>query len=614
MKNFKLLLAAIMAFTPMTGFSGTDAKFNSVTGAEYNTNLIKNPSARDNALGITTSNATATRGTTNKINGVASWLITTTALNGYVEFALDAASQEQESGLCVFKGKVKGNSSLHRARVLDSGAVVLSETGVLGNNTDWNNYKIVYPCGVGRKVRITQTEAGSAVAFSAGKLIYGSADGEIGSLSKDTFSAKVSSAGVVSDEAPFGSDWINGNCAVSDTSLFTCTFTSSFFNIIPNCDVSASLDNSGASQGAVTDSTSTSLVKIRTLSGGGKSALPTVLTCTKTGADSSSFPITSVSSPSAPKYVEFLSSGTYTPTPGTKEVVFEVIGGGGGGAGNGTSGGSGGDTLFGSVVTATGGTGGAGSGGAGGTGGTVTVSPTATSKIPGSNGSASSNPINAAGGNGGASCLGGAGGGGQSGANGTAGKANTGGGGGGGGANGAGGATAGSGGGAGGCARGSILSPASSYTITIGAAGSAGGGTPAGSLGGSGAVRIWEKFSTSDVISFQGMVTSDDSTKSYKEFSAYSSSCSGSSCTIASQEGTTISAIPRVGAGLYSVSFSGLSVAPLWCDCQSVGATEQSCHVYNITNTGAAQLRTVQVGTSSYTESLQLRVWCKVAK
>lgn len=56
----------------------------------------------------------------------------------------------------------------------------------------------------------------------------------------DTFSAAVSSAGVVSKE---NVDWLNGNCSVSGTSTYTCNFNSSIFAVAPNC---VFISNSGA--------------------------------------------------------------------------------------------------------------------------------------------------------------------------------------------------------------------------------------------------------------------------------------------------------------------------------------------------------------------------------
>jgi len=49
----------------------------------------------------------------------------------------------------------------------------------------------------------------------------------------DTFSAKISSAGVVSEENV--SDFINGNCTVSPVGTYTCNFGTSVFSVAPNC-------------------------------------------------------------------------------------------------------------------------------------------------------------------------------------------------------------------------------------------------------------------------------------------------------------------------------------------------------------------------------------------
>jgi hypothetical protein len=47
-----------------------------------------------------------------------------------------------------------------------------------------------------------------------------------------TYSATISAAGVVSSEK---GDFINGSCVVTDTSLYTCTWTAGFWTQAPNC-------------------------------------------------------------------------------------------------------------------------------------------------------------------------------------------------------------------------------------------------------------------------------------------------------------------------------------------------------------------------------------------
>jgi hypothetical protein len=96
----------------------------------------------------------------------------------------------------------------------------------------------------------------------------------------DVFSAKVSSAGVVSAE---NIEWINGNCTISDTSLFACSFNSNIFTVTPNCVVTA-VDNS-VDRTAQIDSASNTAVNVRTQTATTKLAQPFNLVCQKQGAD-----------------------------------------------------------------------------------------------------------------------------------------------------------------------------------------------------------------------------------------------------------------------------------------------------------------------------------------
>lgn len=183
----------------------------------------------------------------------------------------------------------------------------------------------------------------------------------------------------------------------------------------------------------------------------------------------------------------FTSSGTYTPTAGTNQVLVIVTGGGGGGSGNGGAGGTGGTSSFGSFCTATGGSGGAavssgsdqnGADGGAGSGGTL--------NLPGGPGgtgfSIGSGSTRAVGGQGGASYWGG---GGRQDLNGSGSANAT--------VYGAGGggttitsdpSATGAGGGAGGTAIEWITSGlGATETVTVGAAGTAGSGAGAGAAG-----------------------------------------------------------------------------------------------------------------------------------
>jgi hypothetical protein len=202
------------------------------------------------------------------------------------------------------------------------------------------------------------------------------------------------------------------------------------------------------------------------------------------------------------------SGATYTTATNALWIEVSACAGGGGGSGaaNGatlTAGSAGGTTTFNSVnaVGGTGGSLGASNnmpiGGAGGTGGTGT----ATKRMPGNpghNGGSTPSVVNFSSGAGGGSVLWGGGGVGiQPGVTvGNAGATNTGGGGSGAINNGGLNVNAGAGGGSGECFYLLIVSPAASYTYTIGAGGAGGVSTTNGGAGGTGYIQVIEHYGT----------------------------------------------------------------------------------------------------------------------
>lgn len=102
----------------------------------------------------------------------------------------------------------------------------------------------------------------------------------------DTFSAKVSSAGVVSDENV--SDFINGNCTVSATSTFSCTFNSNVFTVAPNCTIVNQEISAATTNGMIASiiSTSSSNISYRTNRHDSVATpYPTNIICQKQGVD-----------------------------------------------------------------------------------------------------------------------------------------------------------------------------------------------------------------------------------------------------------------------------------------------------------------------------------------
>lgn len=197
---------------------------------------------------------------------------------------------------------------------------------------------------------------------------------------------------------------------------------------------------------------------------------------------------------SQPTRQVFLSgSGTYTTPAGAKRIQIRMIGAGGGGGGCGTGGQSagtaGGNTTF-STFTAGGGgaTNNVGGIGTGGVGGAATGSPDI--GIAGGNGgTVGTVGAPSPGGSGGTSVFGGHGtnGASSSGGGGSA-RANTGSGGGGAGGNTS--VAPAGGGGAGAYVEHRIVSPAASYSYSVGAAGGAGGAGGSGAAGGAGGSGI----------------------------------------------------------------------------------------------------------------------------
>lgn len=585
------LLAFIFLFTHTTWGQtvGKNAEFNSVSGADYYTNFVINESAKKNAANTVTSNATVARGTTNKIDNVASFTVDASALNGYVEFTLGTIYDPATSGNCEFKGVFKGDGTLYKAQIVDGSGNLLNQTPVLTNETNWRAFSVTYPCAASgsRKVRITQTESGTAPAFSVGKLYYGQITNLQAGVPNNVFSAIISSAGVVSGE---NEDFINGNCSYSSP-YYICTYVASKFTQRPSCTVQMTTGSGSyyAPFVNIGGSSSTQLQYGFRDSSGNPVQVTHDISCTRSGTDSIQSAITPAI-PSAPTVKKFTSgSGTYATPVGVKYIRVRMVGGGGGGSGsalrssnNGGTGGSGGTTTFGSsLLTANGGSGALGYTSAG-SGGTASISlPAYGTAFAGANTNAghygSSGATIAAGPKGADSYYGGGGAGGEAISPGNAAKANSGSGGGGAGQC-SGDCVAGSGGAAGGFVDAIIPSPSSTYSYSVGAGGTAGtAGTSgyAGGAGGSGYIEVTEYYGSENAPMLVGSVTSDytgalSSVSLRFGGSANDGSiCNSSPCTIWHNYGN-VSSVTRSGTGTYSAVFQkAFSTRPV-CTCAGI--------------------------------------------
>ena len=102
-----------------------------------------------------------------------------------------------------------------------------------------------------------------------------------GANCENVLSASVTSAGVVSRE---NVSWINGNCAVSATSTYTCSFDSGIFTVAPNC---VFVTNTGSNLNMFQDTaTTSSAVVARSQNNANTNAASGFdIICTKQGAD-----------------------------------------------------------------------------------------------------------------------------------------------------------------------------------------------------------------------------------------------------------------------------------------------------------------------------------------
>lgn len=143
------------------------------------TNYVKNPSAKDNKLYVTTSSATVNRDVSagNMVDGYASFTCDTSSNGGYCEWDLDTLLDGDKTGDCAASAIVKGDGSLYSFQLLDGSANVKNQVA-LANYSDWQPVEVTFPCQSAAKVRLTQTTAGTSPAVNIARVYYGKWDGK----------------------------------------------------------------------------------------------------------------------------------------------------------------------------------------------------------------------------------------------------------------------------------------------------------------------------------------------------------------------------------------------------------------------------------------------------
>lgn len=290
MKKFLLLTLALITFNSFAALNEVDKSIYSER------NLIINPGFENGKNSWLSSSATLTATTTaaNVLYGAASGSILISSNGGYVRSKTVAVPTALYGQACEARVLFKGGDALTTFEVYNRDNELLGSLPLTAQSTP-GYQSVFFPCPTSTQVsgdadkgflyaQIKQTSAGTHTVMYTDSWYMGGLSVLGEATLPDLFSAKVSSAGVVSEES---SDWINGNASIANTSEYTITFNSGIFSVAPNC---VSVPGAYASGGnAITvasiDSTTSSSLRNTMKQGGTFLASPFQIYCMKQGAD-----------------------------------------------------------------------------------------------------------------------------------------------------------------------------------------------------------------------------------------------------------------------------------------------------------------------------------------
>lgn len=206
-------------------------------------NLLVNPGLENGKSGWTCANGTftASSATGEKIDGGLSGKVVLTAQILDCEIKAPTNSSLLNSTALILQSIKSSVAGIEVCPIVDN------VVGTVCQNYDGSNIlKEVSPVipffgstNIGIKIRTTGAVTGTV--FFDGSRISRMSSAFTGNVvckgtipCEDTFSAKIDSSGVVTDEKL---NWINGNCAPS-SNFYTCSFNTGVFSVTPNCVVS----------------------------------------------------------------------------------------------------------------------------------------------------------------------------------------------------------------------------------------------------------------------------------------------------------------------------------------------------------------------------------------
>ncbi len=248
------------------------------------TNYVINPSCFANAKAAdftVSGSGSIARTTTAPLENGASCALSSTASGDKIKFKTRVLDNALKNGNCEISAYYTGDGSKWIAYAENGSTKVSADITLQDVGTSGRMISAIYPCGdlSSTTQLVFESTAVSAATIKVGNAYVGKAASLGSAAPVNTFTAKVSAAGTVTDET--GGDWIS-SCSYS-AGAFTCTFTSGFFTQAPNCSAQTATTSKwgGTSIGSV--SSASVLYAVWNNSGVGINE-PATLYCTRAGS------------------------------------------------------------------------------------------------------------------------------------------------------------------------------------------------------------------------------------------------------------------------------------------------------------------------------------------
>lgn len=281
-------------------------KFGSGSGSgSGGINLLENGGIEDGVLtgwSFSVGTVSTTSGTASLL-GLVSANFNPVLLNDYYRTSFFTVPKGLQGSACEAKLLYSGGDALnYSAKVETESGITLgsynsgSGTNVLPSHNSIAGYESVFfKCPTAADVAALSTNGNIRLVIYQGTstdaasmviddVHLGSLIGLVESTLPDTFSARISFTGVVSNESI---DFINGSCVVTSTSYYTCPLVSGLATVPLNCVVTPDVPAGAIDLSATIDTTTTtsSQFTYQTNSSGTLNARPVVVSCSKQGVD-----------------------------------------------------------------------------------------------------------------------------------------------------------------------------------------------------------------------------------------------------------------------------------------------------------------------------------------